>query len=124
MPTDLAKLRNDCHHTFNGGWHDNPEALKAFHHGMDTVFNVIQGKVLVIDALTDEQWLKRELATRLIELGYAADPRFETKTVTVAEAARGPNRAFQGGVRPLTDTEADAIVAEHRATLRRLAEGK
>jgi hypothetical protein len=33
-------LREGCHATYNGGYHDEP-AHGAFHHGMDTVCNVI-----------------------------------------------------------------------------------
>lgn len=32
--------REGCHSTYNGGHHDEP-AHSAFHHGMDTVFNVL-----------------------------------------------------------------------------------
>src|SRR6266540_3460895 len=36
--------RETFHATFNGGWHDNPDALRAFHHGMDTVFNALESR--------------------------------------------------------------------------------
>ena len=35
--------RRGAHATFNGGHHDDP-AHSAFHHGMDTVFNLLEGE--------------------------------------------------------------------------------
>lgn len=37
-----ADMRESCHMTYNGGHHDGP-ANTAFHHGMDTVFNLLEG---------------------------------------------------------------------------------
>lgn len=37
-------LREGCHATYNGGHHDEA-CRKAFHHGMDTVCNVIQNRM-------------------------------------------------------------------------------
>lgn len=34
-------LRGNCHATFNGGW-DDDKTIEAFHHGMDTVCNVLE----------------------------------------------------------------------------------
>lgn len=39
-PFDVAALRANLHATFNGG-HHTEETISAFHHGMDTVCNVI-----------------------------------------------------------------------------------
>lgn len=39
---DSERLRMNCHATYNGGHHDEP-AYSAFHHGMDTVCNVLKG---------------------------------------------------------------------------------
>lgn len=33
-------MRESCHMTYNGG-HRTQEAIDAFHHGMDTVFNCL-----------------------------------------------------------------------------------
>lgn len=33
--------RETFHGTYNGGWHGNDDGMRAFHHGMDTVFNAI-----------------------------------------------------------------------------------
>lgn len=41
---EFAKRREDYHMTFNGGHHEEP-AYGAFHHGMDTVFNGLDGAV-------------------------------------------------------------------------------
>lgn len=39
---DVEAMRANLHATFSGGHHDNPAALRAFHHGMDTVCNVLE----------------------------------------------------------------------------------
>lgn len=39
---DIKAMRTNLHATFNGGYHDNPAVLKVFHHGMDTVCNVLE----------------------------------------------------------------------------------
>ena len=39
---EFAKRREAFHRTYNGGWHDSADALRAFHHGMDTVFNALE----------------------------------------------------------------------------------
>jgi hypothetical protein len=36
-----ALKRENFHATYNGGWHGNKDGLRAFHHGMDTVFNAL-----------------------------------------------------------------------------------
>lgn len=38
-----VSMRKECHDTYNGGYRETAE-LTAFHHGMDTVCNVIEGK--------------------------------------------------------------------------------
>ena len=42
-----AQTREDCHMTFNGGYTHGgmDEQCRAFHHGMDTVFNVLEATV-------------------------------------------------------------------------------
>jgi hypothetical protein len=40
---DIEAMRANLHATFNGGW-GGVEALRAFHHGMDTVCNVLAAK--------------------------------------------------------------------------------
>lgn len=40
---DVEAMRTNLHATFNGG-HQTPEAIKAFHHGMDTVCNVLEAQ--------------------------------------------------------------------------------
>ena len=35
--------RTSCHSTYNGGHHDE-DTRKAFHHGMDTVFNLLEAE--------------------------------------------------------------------------------
>lgn len=37
----INELREMCHATFNGGW-QTEEERRAFHHGMDTVCNVLE----------------------------------------------------------------------------------
>jgi predicted RNase H-like nuclease (RuvC/YqgF family) len=37
----FASMRTDLHSAYNGGWHGE-DTNKAFHHGMDTVCNVIE----------------------------------------------------------------------------------
>ena len=41
-PLNIEELRESCHMTYNGGWHGNEDGMKAFHHGMDTVCNVLE----------------------------------------------------------------------------------
>jgi hypothetical protein len=41
QPIDVEAMRAQLHATFNGGWHGNDDGMKAFHHGMDTVCNVL-----------------------------------------------------------------------------------
>jgi hypothetical protein len=41
---EFALRRTDYHATFNGGW-EEPETRRAFHHGMDTVFNGLDAAV-------------------------------------------------------------------------------
>lgn len=38
---DVEQMRGNLHATFNGGWQE-PETIRAFHHGMDTVCNVLE----------------------------------------------------------------------------------
>jgi hypothetical protein len=38
----VVELRESCHMTYNGGWHHSEDGMKAFHHGMDTVCNVLE----------------------------------------------------------------------------------
>jgi len=38
---DVEQMRENLHATFSGGHHGNQAALEAFHHGMDTVCNVL-----------------------------------------------------------------------------------
>lgn len=40
LPLDVDAMRANLHVTFNGGHHEEP-ARGAFHHGMDTVCNVL-----------------------------------------------------------------------------------
>lgn len=40
LKVDVEAMRVNLHATFNGGHHDEP-ARRAFHHGMDTVCNVL-----------------------------------------------------------------------------------
>lgn len=40
---DVESMRGNLHATFNGG-HQTPETIRAFHHGMDTVCNVLVAK--------------------------------------------------------------------------------
>jgi hypothetical protein len=42
--SEFAKRRDSLHATFDGGHHEK-ETNKAFHHGMDTVFNCIDAEV-------------------------------------------------------------------------------
>jgi NMD protein affecting ribosome stability and mRNA decay len=42
---DVEAMRANLHATFNGGWQD-PETIRAFHHGMDTVCNVLNAHQL------------------------------------------------------------------------------
>ena len=42
-PIDIVAMRANLHATFNGG-HETPETIRAFHHGMDTVCNVLDAK--------------------------------------------------------------------------------
>ena len=49
---DFDKERDSCHGTFNGGW-ETPETRRAFHHGMDTAFNVFAGYATRLRALAD-----------------------------------------------------------------------
>lgn len=60
----LELNRRDCHLTFNGGHHDK-ETNEAFHQGMDTVFNLLEGE--------------RSVFVRIIEklINDAADISFE-----------------------------------------------
>lgn len=47
-PSDLASFaarRANFHATYNGGWHGNADGMRAFHHGMDTVFNALDKEV-------------------------------------------------------------------------------
>ena len=37
----FAARRPDFHATYNGGWHGDESGMRAFHHGMDTVFNTL-----------------------------------------------------------------------------------
>jgi hypothetical protein len=41
---DVEALRANLHATFNGGWHHSDDGMQAFHHGMDTVCNVLADK--------------------------------------------------------------------------------
>ena len=41
QPIGVEELRASLHMTYNGGWHHSDDGLKAFHHGMDTVCNVL-----------------------------------------------------------------------------------
>lgn len=56
---ELAKLveglRENCHATFNGGWHGNADGMRAFHHGMDTVCNVLDDKLSALGAASEEK---------------------------------------------------------------------
>jgi len=38
---NIEHMRANLHATFNGGHHENEAAMAAFHHGMDTVCNVL-----------------------------------------------------------------------------------
>lgn len=42
-PQTWDGFRESCHATFNGG-HDAGSNRKAFHHGMDTVFNLLEAE--------------------------------------------------------------------------------
>lgn len=44
--SDMKYTRETAHATFNGGHHDGPRHM-AFHHGMDTVFNLIEADAVV-----------------------------------------------------------------------------
>lgn len=43
---EFTTLRANYHLTFNGGWTDREDTQKAFHHGMDTVFNGLESRAL------------------------------------------------------------------------------
>lgn len=40
LDLDVEQMRGNLHITFNGGWQSEAE-IRAFHHGMDTVCNVL-----------------------------------------------------------------------------------
>jgi hypothetical protein len=59
----IENFRKGLHDTYNGGWHENP-GLEAFHHGMDTVCNVLgRGKALENYTQAKVSTLKQALRT-------------------------------------------------------------
>jgi peptide deformylase len=51
--TVLPSRRPEFHATYNGGWHGNADGMRAFHHGMDTVFNALDKAVNAITVRSD-----------------------------------------------------------------------
>jgi hypothetical protein len=50
----FAQRRADFHATYNGGWHGNADGMRAFHHGMDTVFNALEEAAALRVGVPDE----------------------------------------------------------------------
>lgn len=72
---EFAKRREEFHATFNGGHHDDA-TRRAFHHGMDTVFNALDAASGEGDKVADEQNVVEHWSQSRME-AYAALMRSE-----------------------------------------------
>lgn len=58
LEEDLGKIRKSCHDTYNGGWNEE-KTNKAFHHGINTAFSVIEESLLTLLPIHHTQSLQR-----------------------------------------------------------------
>lgn len=87
-PNTIARYsRESAHATFNGGHHDEP-AHSAFHHGMDTVFNIIEADALAsapAPSAVQELEAERERIAVFVE---ALRDGYQSTAMPVAAVAR------------------------------------